>query len=257
MNVIQRAGGLHGRFHLLLPASQDYEALRAKATAAAATPLRCAWVSVATGLKCRMAGPFSRCMCDHSFREHDVLQLPASDPPQQQEQQEEEANIQVKCKVPGCRCAHYTFIPVQGSADLRCRCKHSYRDHNPTTRQCLKCAASASKGCSPKGPPSMAAQVGGKRKGAPLSSKSSSASGCPEGFSPPIRCACNAAYGLHETRFWFDRQPMLSRGSAGGAVAAVKAPNIIPMGGMTSEQTSLLRLYACSLLPHACRSRYI
>ena len=30
-------------------------------------------------------------------------------------------------------------MPVQGSYDIKCLCKHSYRDHNVKTKKCLKC----------------------------------------------------------------------------------------------------------------------
>lgn len=200
----------------LLSAS-EYEAIREKAAAAADDPLRCAWVCAATGLQCRLVGPFSRCMCDHSFREHDILQT-------RQQQRGEE--LQVKCKVPRCRCPHYTFIPVQGSADIRCRCKHSYRDHDPGVRRCLRC--NPSKGSSSKGPSKQPGPSAAAKRAAALKAPE----GC-EGFDPPTRCACGSAYGLHETRFWFDSETDApgDRRIAGRGHSASKT--VLPMGGLT------------------------
>lgn len=39
-------------------------------------------------------------------------------------------NGKVKCKSTGCKCPTYTYIPVQGSQDFKCSCKHSYQQHD-------------------------------------------------------------------------------------------------------------------------------
>lgn len=223
---------------------QAYEAVRAKAAAASLDPLRCAWVCASTGLQCRVVGPFSRCMCDHSFREHDVLQSRSSlrhDRHHQHQQEGEETEIQVRCKVPQCRCPQYTFVPVQGSADFRCRCKHSYRDHDPASRHCRKCSSSRST--------SSAAKPSGRatrdREEGPSAAGKRGTGGAlkgPQGctaFDPPTRCACGSAYGLHETRFWFDSEKDApgAPGSAGTRRAGAPG-SIIPMGGLTGRMLS-------------------
>ena len=45
----------------------------------------------------------------------------------------------IRCKVPGCKCRKYEYIPAHGSYDFKCLCKHSYRLHNIKTRKCNKC----------------------------------------------------------------------------------------------------------------------
>lgn len=48
----------------------------------------------------------------------------------------------VKCKNPKCKCQRFEYIPVHGSYDFKCLCKHSYRDHNCKNKSCTKCACS-------------------------------------------------------------------------------------------------------------------
>ena len=43
------------------------------------------------------------------------------------------------CKIKGCKCKCYEYIPVHGSYDFKCLCKHSYKVHDPNTKQCKKC----------------------------------------------------------------------------------------------------------------------
>ncbi|KAL8431964.1 hypothetical protein Efla_002801 [Eimeria flavescens] len=229
---------------------EEYAAVREKAAAAAANPLRCAWVCVPTGLHCRLVGPFSRCLCQHSFREHDVLQPPpnSSSSSSSSSSMDQEELLRVRCKVPRCRCPHFTFIPVQGSADLRCKCKHSFVDHNPATLRCSKCSVSRGPSSASRGP----------RSKQPLRGSLAASGGPPvrgpqtcEGFDPPMRCSCGKAFAFHETRFWFDKegQPAGRAALGGPGGAAMGAPQgaprphaktrmqprqLVPMGGITS-----------------------
>ncbi|KAL8269819.1 hypothetical protein Esti_006233 [Eimeria stiedai] len=233
---------------------EEYEGLREKAAAAAAHPLRCAWVCVPTGLHCRVVGPFSRCLCRHSFREHDVLQLPplSTSSSSSSMQQQEERELRVACKVPRCACPQFTFIPIQGSADLRCRCKHSYVDHHPAAHRCLKCGSSNST----RGPPSAPgggpllskrgprSATGGARTAA--GARIHAGGGLPsskrpqvcEGFDSPMKCSCGKSFALHETRFWFASHTQggaHSKGGPPGAPGRMRMhQNLIPMGGLTS-----------------------
>lgn len=74
------------------------------------------------GLECRSVGPSSKCFCGHKFRDHDT------------------GNKQkrVSCKMPKCKCKLFEYIPIRGSQDLKCHCKHSYKLHNVKTRLCHK-----------------------------------------------------------------------------------------------------------------------
>ncbi|XP_026192476.1 protein FAM221A [Cyclospora cayetanensis] len=201
---------------LLTP--KAYEALRE--TAASSDALLCFWVCVPTGLRCRAVGPFSRCLCSHTFREHRVFQQrqPAHAPPrgrQEQSQQQQALPQPVKCLVPGCSCPHYSFLPIQGSGDLRCRCKHSYRDHHAVTRRCLKCHPPARAAPSKKAPPASAGTTARNRSQKCVV------------FDSPTTCSCGSAYAVHETRFSF--------ASEGGplAKAATTQRTAVPMGGLT------------------------
>ncbi|KAL8453007.1 hypothetical protein Emag_002093 [Eimeria magna] len=190
-------------------------------------------------------------------------------------QQQEVRDLRVACKVPRCKCPHFTFIPVQGSADLRCRCKHSYVDHHPATHRCLKCSSSSSSSSSSSGdssrkPPS--ASGGGPllAKGGPSSATGARAAaaarthagGAPpssrrpqvcDGFDSPMNCSCGRSYALHETRFWFDSDtpgaPHAKGGPHGAPGRMRMHQNLIPMGGLTSlvdlaEGMDRLSLYA-------------
>jgi len=44
----------------------------------------------------------------------------------------------VHCKIKGCPCPSYYYIPVHGSQDFKCLCKHSYTEHDPITKKCTK-----------------------------------------------------------------------------------------------------------------------
>ena len=55
-------------------------------------------------------------------------------------------------------------MPVHGSMDIKCSCHHSYEDHDPVSKKCLKCKA------------------------------------CPK-FSSNYTCDCGMPYDLHYTQF--------------------------------------------------------
>jgi len=48
-------------------------------------------------------------------------------------------NKRVKCKAPRCKCKCFLYIPVHGSYDFKCLCKHSYKDHGVITTKCKQC----------------------------------------------------------------------------------------------------------------------
>ena len=60
-------------------------------------------------LACKNIGPSSKCFCDHTYKNHDFIQ-----------------GGKVKCKTLGCKCPDYYYIPIYGSQDFKCTCKHSY-----------------------------------------------------------------------------------------------------------------------------------
>ena len=47
--------------------------------------------------------------------------------------------IHIPCRVNGCKCKSYVYIPKNGSQPIRCRCKHYATDHSEaTSHKCLK-----------------------------------------------------------------------------------------------------------------------
>lgn len=106
------------------------------------------WRNKETGLDCRAIGPQSMCLCQHRYNEHDwdAFETKA-----------------VRCKMPGCSCSCFHYVPVRGSQDLRCSsCHRSWREHRPQDHGC---------------------PVGGTR------------------FASSYNCSCTGTYMQHETVF--------------------------------------------------------
>lgn len=75
-------------------------------------------------LACKNVGPSSKCFCDHPYKSHDFLSG---------------TNNKVKCKVAGCKCLDFKYIPIHGSQDFKCSCKHSYQTHDLVKFNCKSC----------------------------------------------------------------------------------------------------------------------
>ena len=89
------------------------------------------------GLDCRTIGPSSSCFCGHRYKEHNFDNV---------------VDRKVHCRATKCACKMFSYVPIFGSQDLKCLCKHSYRDHQPNSKKCqkpgCKCALFNSKhGC--------------------------------------------------------------------------------------------------------------
>src|SRR3990167_3544683 len=77
------------------------------------------------GRDCKTVGPATKSICDHRFKEHEYLNP---------------KDKKVKCNIKGCKCRCFDYIPVHGSYDFKCLCKHSYREHEMDgSRRCLRC----------------------------------------------------------------------------------------------------------------------
>lgn len=51
-----------------------------------------------------------------------------------------ERPLALPCRVRGCRCASYLYLPRGGSQGVRCRCKHLAQDHSEVVGHlCEKC----------------------------------------------------------------------------------------------------------------------
>lgn len=98
-----------------------YEALVKKAS----DPARRLFVNyrnTRTGLDCKAVGPASQCFCGHRYREHAW---------------DEFESRQVGCKMRGCSCKCFSYIPVRGSQFFRCSgCKRPNTDHDVVSRKC-------------------------------------------------------------------------------------------------------------------------
>lgn len=45
----------------------------------------------------------------------------------------------VKCKAANCKCLNFGYLPIHGSQDFKCSCKHSYQHHDPNKKTCAQC----------------------------------------------------------------------------------------------------------------------
>ncbi|XP_046875664.1 protein FAM221A [Hypomesus transpacificus] len=84
------------------------------------------------GKDCKLIGPETACFCKHGYKQHqtDFEVVPSERP------------LALQCLVPGCPCASYEYVPLNGSQPIRCRCKHSAHDHNAASKHlCRKCTS--------------------------------------------------------------------------------------------------------------------
>ena len=103
------------------------------------------WTSHA-GIECQAVGPATRCFCEHSYSSHAWY---------------ETSSKRVKCRVDGCKCTCFSYVPGRGATHLR----GGTRRH----MQPLACGATAS---SPH-QPILGADPSGGAHSAPHSSISS------------------------------------------------------------------------------------
>ena len=99
----------------------EFEAYKKKVAYARANHLYVFYVN-AKGSECKSIGPSSMCFCKHRFRNHNFDNIKSK---------------KVNCK--NCKCKLFNYIPVHGSLDIKCSCHHSYEDHDPVSRKCIKC----------------------------------------------------------------------------------------------------------------------
>ncbi|XP_028396633.1 protein FAM221A-like isoform X1 [Dendronephthya gigantea] len=81
------------------------------------------------GMDCKQVGPETLCFCKHRYKQHktDFDEIPSTRP------------IRVPCRVSGCRCSSYHYVPLNGTQPIRCTCKHFADDHSETKPyKCLK-----------------------------------------------------------------------------------------------------------------------
>lgn len=163
---------------------EEYERFKKEAAEKRKNRLYVVWRNVARDLDCRVVGPSSACFCGHRYRAH------ATD---------NTADRNVHCQVAGCRCQLYEYVPVRGTQDVKCHCKHSYEEH----------------------------RVNGKRR--------CRRAGCAcAGFASSISCSCGDRHDAHVTVFETREERIAggrrvdNLGGGGGGGAPVAA-----MGGLT------------------------
>ncbi|XP_077362837.1 protein FAM221A isoform X2 [Festucalex cinctus] len=71
------------------------------------------------GIDCVLIGPETRCFCSHGYKQHktDFEIIPSERP------------LLLPCRVPGCLCSAYEYLPHIQAVPVRCRCKHLPQDH--------------------------------------------------------------------------------------------------------------------------------
>lgn len=160
---------------------EEYAEFKANAIAHRANRIYVSWRNMTTGMDCRQVGPSSSCFCGHRFRQH------ATD----------NTNKNIFCKTQGCPCTLFSYIPVRGTQDVKCTCKHSYDVHGVTGKRRCK-----QPGC----------MCGG--------------------FHTSISCSCRDQYGAHQTVF----ETREERQAAGRPVdnLAGGGAGYEAMGGITS-----------------------
>ncbi|XP_049982571.1 protein FAM221A isoform X1 [Alexandromys fortis] len=87
-----------------------------------------------TGMDCKLIGPETLCFCTHRYKQHktDFETVPQQRP------------IELPCRVTGCQCKAYHYVPLNGTQPVRCRCKHFADQHSAALgfacNSCSKCS---------------------------------------------------------------------------------------------------------------------
>jgi len=108
---------------------EAYSELQRKAAAAATDRLFVFYRCTPRALDCYTIGPDSRCYCAHSYKSHAWYN---------------NKDKNVHCRVPGCKCSLYDYIPGHGTMWPKCLCKHNHEDHRKKglMGRCQRCACS-------------------------------------------------------------------------------------------------------------------
>ncbi|KAK3791504.1 hypothetical protein RRG08_061518 [Elysia crispata] len=71
------------------------------------------------GMDCKLIGPETPCFCTHRYKQHetDFAEVPSERP------------IKLRCRVSGCACLSFHYVPLNGSQSIRCTCKHLAEEH--------------------------------------------------------------------------------------------------------------------------------
>ena len=105
----------------VLMSEKEFEEYKKKVQHARINHLYVSWKN-SKGQECKMIGPSSSCFCGHRYKEHNFDDIKTR---------------KLFCKDKKCKCPLFSYVPVFGSSDLKCFCKHSYTDHDPVTKKCF------------------------------------------------------------------------------------------------------------------------
>jgi len=103
-----------------LMTDKEFEAYKKKVAESRKNHLYVYWVNI-KGYDCKAIGPESMCFCGHRFKGHNFDNVKTKN---------------VNCKTAKCKCKLFDYVPVYGSNDCKCLCKHSYNLHDPVSRKC-------------------------------------------------------------------------------------------------------------------------
>ena len=84
------------------------------------------------GVDCHAVGPNTRCFCEHSYSSHAWY---------------ETTSKQVRCRVAGCRCTCFSYVPGRGGSHIRCGCKHTHHEHRTADGRSGPCTKCGPGGC--------------------------------------------------------------------------------------------------------------
>lgn len=105
-----------------LMSEKEYEEFKDKVRESRKNKLYVSWRNI-EGKDCKMIGQASTCFCGHRYKSHNFDNVKTR---------------KVNCRDSKCNCKLFSYVPVYGSADLKCLCKHSYQMHDPRTRKCTR-----------------------------------------------------------------------------------------------------------------------
>ncbi|TWW65746.1 protein FAM221A isoform X1 [Takifugu flavidus] len=111
---------------------EEYEAYKSKIVPQRAKNRLYVSFGVPGGIDCKLIGPETQCFCTHRYKQHkvDFEEIPCERP------------LSLPCRVRGCRCSAYLYVPQIGSNHVRCKCKHLPQDHGETADHiCKKCGS--------------------------------------------------------------------------------------------------------------------
>ncbi|XP_039876379.1 protein FAM221A [Simochromis diagramma] len=83
---------------------------------------------------CKLIGPETQCFCAHRYKQHktDWEVVPSERP------------LALPCRVKGCCCPAYEYVPRLGPNPVRCRCKHLPQHHSEAAGHLCKSCRSCS-----------------------------------------------------------------------------------------------------------------